>query len=64
MDEDLATEQLRLAVLHFAALPDPRVERSKQHSLVSIVAIALSAVLASADSFYEIETFGQTKESG
>ena len=61
MDEELATEQLRLAVLHFAALPDPRIERSKQHSLVSIVAVALSAVLAGADSFYEIETFGGTK---
>lgn len=63
MTEDLETEQLRLAVLHFEALPDPRIERSKQHSLVTIVAIALSAVLAGADSFYEIETFGQTKKA-
>jgi predicted transposase YbfD/YdcC len=62
MTEELETEQLRLAVLHFAALPDPRIERSKQHSLVTIVAIALSAVLAGADSFYEIETFGNTKK--
>lgn len=62
MAKELTTEQLRLAVLHFSALPDPRIERSKQHSLVSIVAIALSAVLAGADSFYEIEAFGQTKK--
>ncbi len=62
MTEELETEQLRLAVLHFAELPDPRIERSKQHSLVTIVAIALSAILAGADSFYEIETFGQTKK--
>jgi predicted transposase YbfD/YdcC len=62
MTEELETEQLRLAVHHFAALPDPRIERSKQHSLVNIVTIALSAVLAGADSFYEIEAFGQTKK--
>jgi predicted transposase YbfD/YdcC len=61
MTEELGTEQLRLAVHHFATLQDPRIERGKQHSLVTIVAIALSAVLAGADSFYEIETFGQTK---
>ena len=61
MTEELETEQLRLAVQHFGELPDPRIERSKQHSLVNIVAIALSAVLAGADSFYEIEAFGQTK---
>lgn len=63
MTEDPATEQLRLAVLHFSALPDPRIERSKQHLLVNIVAIALSAVLAGADSFYEIESFGHTKRT-
>ena len=61
MTEELETEQLRLAVQHFGELPDPRIERSKQHSLVNIVAIALSAVLAGADSFYEIEAFGQTR---
>ena len=56
-------EQLRLAVVHFSEMPDPRLERSKQHSLVNIVAIALSAVIAGAESFYEIEAFGQTKRA-
>lgn len=62
MTEELETEQLRLAVLHFSALPDPRIERSKQHSLIDVVVVALTAVLAGADSFYEIETFGRTKK--
>lgn len=62
MTEEPETKQLRLAVHHFAVLPDPRIERSKQHLLVNIVTIALSAVLAGADSFYEIETFGHTKK--
>jgi hypothetical protein len=56
-------EHLRMAVLHFEDLPDPRVERSKQHSLVDIVSIALSAVIAGAESFYEIESFGHTKRA-
>ena len=59
--EEEQREALRLAVVHFEDLPDPRVERSKQHSLVNIVAIALSAVIAGAESFYEIEAFAQTK---
>ena len=56
-------ETLRLAVIHFADIPNPRVERSKQHSLVKVIAIALSTVIAGAESFYEIEAFGQTKRA-
>jgi hypothetical protein len=33
---------------HFAALDDPRVERTKLHRLLDIVAIALCAVIAGA----------------
>ena len=55
-------EQLRLAALHFAKIPDPRVERTKQHPLVNVVVIALCAVLAEAESFYDIETFGKIKQ--
>ncbi len=52
-----------MAVLHFKDLPDPRVARSKQHSLVDIVSIALSAVIAGAESFYEIEGFGHMERT-
>lgn len=54
-------EQLRLAALHFAEIPDPRVERTRDHPLVNVVVIALCAVIAEAESFYDIEAFGQTK---
>lgn len=54
-------EQLRLAALQFAELPDPRVERTRDHPLVNVVVIALCAVMAEAESFYDIETFGQSK---
>ncbi len=43
---------LRQSVLqHFQTLPDPRVERTQHHSLMSIVTIAILAVLAGADGF-------------
>lgn len=61
--EEKEREQLRLAVIHFGEMPDPRIERSKQHSLVNIISIALCAVIAGAESFYEIESFGQTKRA-
>jgi hypothetical protein len=45
-------------VVHFASLEDPRVERTKLHPLVSIVAIALCAVICGADSWVEVAEFG------
>jgi predicted transposase YbfD/YdcC len=46
---------------HFGALDDPRVERTKLHRLLDIVAIALCAVIAGAESWDDIALFGQTK---
>jgi predicted transposase YbfD/YdcC len=46
---------------YFADLPDPRVERTKKPLLGDILAIAACAVVAGADSFPEVETFGRAK---
>ena len=46
---------------HFAELDDPRVERTRLHRLLDIVAIALCAVIAGAESWDDIALFGQTK---
>ena len=46
---------------HFAALDDPRVERTRHHALLDIVAIALCAVICGADGWVEVEAFGQAK---
>ena len=46
---------------HFAGLADPRMERTKLHPLLSIVAIAICAVIAGAESWDDIELFGKTK---
>jgi predicted transposase YbfD/YdcC len=47
---------------HFAALPDPRVDRTKQHRLLDILSMALCAVLCGADDFVGMATFAATKE--
>lgn len=57
-------EILRKSVLsHFQQLHDPRVERTKDHSLVAIITIAILAVLSGADGFVAIETYGKTKQT-
>ncbi|HEX5503696.1 MAG TPA: ISAs1 family transposase [Thermomicrobiales bacterium] len=47
---------------HFAALPDPRVERTKAHRLVDILTIGLCAVICGADGWTAMEAFGRAKE--
>lgn len=48
---------------HFAALDDPRVERTKLHPLLSIVVIAICAVIAGAESWDDIAEFGEIRAS-
>ncbi len=48
---------------YFGQIPDPRVERTRAHQLLDIIAIALLAVLAGADSWVAIETYGKAKRS-
>lgn len=42
---------------HFADLPDPRLDRTKKHSLIDILAITLCATVAGADSFEQVARF-------
>src|SRR4051794_38199060 len=46
---------------HFAALDDPRVERTKRHALLDIVTIAVCAIICGADSWVEVAAFGTAK---
>lgn len=47
----------------FASMPDPRVERTRRHKLVDILAIAVLGVICGADSWVDIVDFGQAKEA-
>ena len=48
---------------HFAALTDPRVDRTKAHSLHDILVIALCAMLCGAEGFVDFEEFGKCRRS-
>ena len=46
---------------HFSQLEDPRVNRTKLHPLENILTIAICAVICGAESWAEIEEFGEAK---
>src|SRR5436305_13894730 len=56
----MADQELSFAH-HFAGLTDPRIDRSRLHELLDIIAIAICAVVAGADSWDDIEDFGNAK---
>ncbi len=43
-------------------VPDPRVDRRKLHSLSDLLTIAICALLCGADSFEDMEVFGEAKQ--
>jgi len=47
---------------HFAAIDDPRVERTKRHELIDILMISLCAVISGCDSWVDVEEYGKSKE--
>jgi len=46
---------------YFGQIADPRVDRTRAHQLLDIIAIALFAVLSGADTWVAIETYGNAK---
>jgi predicted transposase YbfD/YdcC len=48
---------------HFAGLTDPRLKRTRRHELTDVLVIALCAVLGGADSWNEIQAFGEAKKA-
>lgn len=46
----------------FEGLPDPRLDRTRRHTLIDILTIGLCALLAGAESFTEMEFYGRKKE--
>ena len=45
----------------FSNLKDPRIDRTKRHDLINIIAIAICAVASGADSWVDVEEFGNMK---
>lgn len=48
---------------HFSKLKDPRVERTRLHQFFDILTIAVCAVISGADTWEDIEAYGESKES-
>ena len=49
-------------VEHFRDIEDPRIDRGKLHNLIDIIAIAICAVICGADTWEDIELFGESKQ--
>jgi predicted transposase YbfD/YdcC len=47
---------------HFADLPDPRLNRTKDHALIDVLVIAICTLLCGGETFYDMEEFGRAKE--
>jgi predicted transposase YbfD/YdcC len=47
---------------HFSKVTDPRKDRTKDHKLIDIVAIAICAVICGAEGWVDIELYGKSKE--
>ena len=47
---------------HFCELKDPRVERTRDHKLIDIIAIAILAVISGASGWQGMEDYGHSKQ--
>jgi len=46
---------------HFAALPDPRINRRRRHELIDVIFVAVCAVIAGSNNFVGMQTYGKMK---
>ena len=56
---NLAAQSL---LTHFQDLPDPRLNRTKDHDLIDVLVMAICALLCAAESFNDMEDFGRAKQ--
>jgi len=57
----MTPKALKAIEKHFGEITDPRVDRTKEHKLVDIIAIALCAVICGAENWVDIELYGNSK---
>ena len=48
-------------VAHFAQVPDPRIDRRKDHDLIDILVIGVCTLLCAGETFNDMEDFGKAK---
>jgi predicted transposase YbfD/YdcC len=63
-DADPRPEVVRISIVEcFSDLPDPRVDRNKEHKLIDILVIAICAVIAGCEACTQMAEYGRHKES-
>ena len=65
ISEEVAMDKKPLEAIeeHFSKVNDPRRDRTKDHKLIDIIAIAICAVICGAEGWVDIENFGNSKLS-
>jgi len=63
--QDRTNDKSKLArtslIAHFAGVPDPRINRRREHDLVDILVIAVCTLLCAGETFNDMEDFGKAK---
>lgn len=57
----MKSELNKLFIKHFGCIEDPRIERTRRHKLLDILALGICAVLSGAEQWIDIEAYGQEK---
>lgn len=61
-DREIPVTELPTIFSHFQGLDDPRVDRTKLHKLIDILVIAVCATICGAETWEDIEEYGNTKQ--
>jgi predicted transposase YbfD/YdcC len=57
----MPSHDFRALAERFATVDDPRLDRRKRHQLLDIIVVSICATIAGADSWVDVERFGQAK---
>src|SRR5689334_17407916 len=57
----LSMDQAPALARYFSSLPDPRMERTRLHSLHDMLVVAICGIICGADDWVSIEEFGEAK---
>ena len=61
VDVGMPKKPLEAIEEHFSKVNDPRIDRTKEHKLIDMIAIAICAVICGAEGWVDIELFGKSK---
>jgi predicted transposase YbfD/YdcC len=61
LEEGMPKKPLAAIEEHFSQVSDPRIDRTKEHKLMDMIAIAICAVICGAEGWTDIENFGNSK---